>query len=272
MAEGGASVSAAPPQSTKHLIFRDNDSKSLHTLQVYEPIHAIPAMSSRELPSTHRRYEHIRGQQPAERDSQEAMRSVRGALGSHAQITAPRINGVGGIARKGRRFCISRRFTISITLAGVVVSGITLWPSYKSMRYDELSLALAQWTAAKEFLELCAARKAGQLKTACAKAQKFELPAPPGMLKDKQDKAALQNSDIQSKDASLSEITAGTEPELPSVTQTSLNQGLEETYARDEGENPISSVEMRPSTTPADALVTMTSPDPIIGYTRVRCL
>jgi hypothetical protein len=79
-----------------------------------------------------------------------------------------------------RRFRVTQRLTVSITLAGLTLSGVALWLSYRSMRYDQGSLALAQWTATKEFLEHCASG-AGSDNPACAQARKLKLPAPPGM-------------------------------------------------------------------------------------------
>lgn len=83
--------------------------------------------------------------------------------------------------RRRRRLCVSKRLTISMTLAGITVSGFALWPGYMSMKYDRQTLAIAIWTARKEFMEYCEKLKAANDESSskeCLQAQEVGLPPP----------------------------------------------------------------------------------------------
>lgn len=88
-----------------------------------------------------------------------------------------------------RRVCISKRLTISITLAGITVSGFSLWPGYMSMKYDRQALDIAVWTARKEYLEYCDKLRSNDDESfgkECLEAQQLGLPPPPVATRRKQ--------------------------------------------------------------------------------------
>lgn len=55
-----------------------------------------------------------------------------------------------------QRYLHGKTPAILLSLVGIIVTGVTIWPSYASMRDGHRQLQLALWTAHQEYAKYCA--------------------------------------------------------------------------------------------------------------------
>lgn len=86
--------------------------------------------------------------------SQRARGGMREETDVEANLTFPQIP----MASRSRRCLDGKSTTILLSLFGIIVTGVTIWPSYASMRDGHKQLQLALWTAQWEYAKYCTER------------------------------------------------------------------------------------------------------------------
>ncbi|KAK3695772.1 hypothetical protein B0T22DRAFT_438722 [Podospora appendiculata] len=104
-----------------------------------------------------------------------------------------------------------------ITLLGFAFTVISTWTSLEATRY-------AEWTAKKDFLQLCNDETTRTLSQECGRAANFSLPAPPGFSPARRDAflfpGAIMGDNIE-EDTTCDPRTISRDIAKPSLTSTS---------------------------------------------------